>query len=192
MKKVFLYVVSTVLLFFVVSSLSLQAQNIFSKRDMVANAGMGFGGTNAFGFLMSGSFDYGIIDHLFDEKSSLGIGGFLGYSVHDHKFTYISTTQFNNGWKEKNLILGARGALHYQFVDKLDTYGGLMLGYNIVSPKYYGDWSEVIRTNPNSTVVSSIFVGGRYYITNHIGAFSELGFGYGLYYYLQIGVSFRF
>lgn len=185
-KKFFMNVMA-----FVFCAAGLQAQNTFSKGDMTANAGIGLGGTSKVGFLSSGSFDYGIVDQLFNEKSTLGIGGFLGYSVNDNKSKNSLGIEY--GWKENNIIIGARGVLHYYLVDKLDTYAGVMFGCNLISFKYYGDdWGASTRATPNNSAVSTLFVGGRYYFTNHIGAFTELGLGYGLYHYVQAGLSFRF
>jgi len=161
-------------LFCAVLSIGVNAQNTFSKGDKVVNLGVGLGSTFSHGssIPISGSLEVGIKDQLFDEKSSLGIGGFAGFASEkwlDVRWTYI--------------LVGVRGALHYQLVNKLDTYAGLMVGYNIASVS-----SDYVGASAGGFTVP-FFIGGRYYFSNNIGAFAELGYGIA---YLNLGVSFKF
>jgi hypothetical protein len=179
-----------ILLFCAGFSGSLIAQNTFSKGDQNLNIGIGIGdvlGGSGYSTKIppvSVSYEYGIKDELFDEKSSLGIGAYLGYAA--NKYAYSGN---NYGLDYTYFILGARGSLHYQLVDKLDTYGGLMLGYNSVGSKRYGEWGNIQYNASNSALLWSLYIGGRYYFTEKIGAFAELGYGIA---YLQLGVSFKF
>jgi hypothetical protein len=135
---------------------------------------------------LSISYERGIIDNLFDDKSSLGVGAYLGYAGNKSELTSGGTVF---GWKYNYTIFGVRGALHYQLVDKLDTYAGLMLGYNSVSSSYYGT-NDVAGTAATASGLGwSLFLGGRYYFSDNIGAFAELGYGIA---YLQLGVTFKF
>ncbi|MDR3287772.1 MAG: hypothetical protein LBT27_10075 [Prevotellaceae bacterium] len=166
------------------------AQTIFSEGDRVVNLGIGLGDyLGGAGYSssipISGSFEYGIKDNLFDEKSSLGVGGYLAYA--SNKYTYLDNTTFG-GWKYSHFVLGARGLLHYQFVDKLDTYAGLMLGYDVVSSSAYGNLPSKTSAT-GSGFGFSLFVGGRYYFTENIAAFAEIGYGIAA---LQLGVAFKF
>ena len=167
MKKNLFVKVFMVFLFCAVFSIGVNAQNTFSKGDKVVNLGVGLGNTFT-GYTsaipISGSFEYGIKDNLFDDKSSLGVGAYVGFAV-------------TNGWTF--LYPGVRGALHYQFVDKLDTYAGLMLAMRIYSGHGFS----------YSNFILPFFIGGRYYFTDKIGAFAELGYGIA---YLQLGVSLKF
>jgi hypothetical protein len=165
------------------------AQNtVFSEGDKVVNLGIGIGSTlGGSGYStkippISGSFEYGIKDELFDEHSSLGIGGYIAYSANKYE---IINTGLSVGADYSYFILGARGALHYQFVEKLDTYAGLMLGYNVVSSSSFGGYNQA----SSSEVAFSLYIGGRYYFSNDIAAFAELGYGIAA---LQLGVSFKF
>ena len=188
MKNHLFVKVLVVLMICTVFCAGVNAQNVFSKGDNNLNLGVGIGsvlgGTSGYSTTtppVSVSYERGIIDELFDEKSSLGIGAYLGYAANRH--------DFGNGydWKSSYTIIGARGALHYQLIDKLDTYGGLMLGYNVVSTSFSSDIR--IGTAPQNALGWSLFLGGRYYFTDNIGAFAELGYGIA---YLQLGVSFKF
>jgi len=143
------------------------AQNTFNKGDKVLHAGIGVGNTfSGYSSMIpiAASFEVGIKDNLFDDKSSLGVGGYFGFASKD-------------GWTF--LYPGARAALHYQFVDKLDTYAGLMLG--IRSWSGHG-WSY-------TDFIIPFFLGARYYFADNIGGFAELGHGIA---YLQLGVSIKF
>ena len=156
-----------VFLFCVAFGIGANAQNEFVKGDKVVNLGIGLGNTfSGYSSMIpiSGSFEVCIKDNLFDDKSSLGVGGYFGFASKD-------------GWTF--LYPGVRGALHYQFVDKLDTYAGLMLGMRFWSGH---GWSY-------NDFIIPFFIGGRYYFSNNLAGFAELGHGIA---YLQLGVSLKF
>ena len=162
----------------------------FSKGDRVLNLGLGFGTTLYTGSYyksqvppLSASFEIGVADNIIDDKGSIGVGGYLGYSSYKYEVS-------GWGWKYSNLMIGARGNFHYPFVDKLDTYTGLMLGYNISSSKEFGDIG--FGNNYNATsggLVYSWFIGGRYYFKDNFAAMLELGYGVT---YLNLGVALKF
>ncbi len=185
MKKISLLIISTIL-----SVAFLQAQTPFSKGDKIVSVGLGLGTYGVSGKTTfpptSVSFDYGVKNNLFDAKSSLSVGGYLGYYASKSSYTYLNDVY---GWRYSNILLGARGAIHYDFIPKLDTYAGLLLGYDIASVSSYG------THQPNNTYsessggfIHSIFVGGRYYFTNKIAAFGEIGYGLSA---IELGVSFK-
>lgn len=164
------------------------AQNTFNKGDKVINLGIGFGSTLYTGSYytnktppISGSFEVGVMDKLFDDKSSLGIGGYLGY-------TGAKWEQSGYGWKYTNIILGGRGVLHYQLIDNLDTYTGLMMGYNSVSSSTLGMGAYSGGNALGSGVRASWFLGGRYYFADNIAGLLELGYGVS---YLNLGIAFK-
>lgn len=170
------------------------AQNTFKEGDKVVNLGIGLGNVLYTGSYytsktppLSASFEMGIKDNLFDENSSLGVGGYIGYCSAKWEYSGWGTTY---GWKYKNIIVGVRGIVHYQLLDKCDTYGGILLGYDIVSSKEFGNFPGAnTYTATSSGVAWSCFVGGRYYFTDKIAAMAELGYGIA---YLNLGVSFKF
>jgi hypothetical protein len=158
--------------------MGLQAQNTFNKGDLVA--GVGIGVANAAGawtsFFPSVSVEYGIIDDLFNDKSSLGVGGLFGFGM----------SKWNN-----DIIIGLRGALHYQFIDKLDTYGGLMLGADIMSWKK-GYYLEGVKGKSAGFFIVAPYFGARYYLMDQLAGFAEFGFGASLNAYFQVGVAYKF
>jgi hypothetical protein len=168
---------------------SVKAQNTtFSEGDKVLNLGLGLGSTLYSGSFystsvppVSASFEVGIKDELFDENSSLGVGGYLGYSSSNY-----------SGWGSdygfSNFIIGGRGSLHYHFIENFDTYAGLMLGFRVVSWKSSSgsfDYGSVA----GSGLASAFYVGGRYYFTDNLAAMAELGYGIA---WLNIGISLKF
>ncbi len=184
MKKISLLVIATVL-----SVLGLQAQTPFVKGDKVISVGLGLGTYGVSGKTTipptSVSFDYGIRDNLFDAKSSLSVGGYLGYYATKSSFTYLNESY---GWKYSNILLGVRGAVHYDFMPKLDTYAGLLLGYDIGSVSSYGTHQPNTYSDSNGGFLNSIFIGGRYYFTEKIAAFGEIGYGLSA---IELGISFK-
>ncbi|HNW57777.1 MAG TPA: hypothetical protein PLR88_12180 [Bacteroidales bacterium] len=167
------------------------AQNTFNKGDKVLNLGLGLGSTfyTGGGYTskippISASFEMGIKDHLFDEKSSIGVGGYVGYT--SAKYEYGT----DYGWKYSDFIIGARGTFHYQLIDKFDTYTGLMVGYDIATSKEYGTWAGSNNySSASSGAEWSWFVGGRYYFSDNIAGMVELGYGIA---YLNLGIGIKF
>jgi hypothetical protein len=179
MKKLF---ISIALCFALVSVSS--AQDIFTKGDIVVNAGIGFINmlntgngwkTTVSPMMLSG--EYGIIDKLINGRASIGAGLNLGYAA--QKFDYFANGD-NASYKYSNLALGTRGSFHYQFIDKLDTYTGLMLGYNIVSGE---------GNHSSSDFLWCYYVGARYYFTKNFAVMAEIGENVAL---ITLGVAFKF
>ena len=84
---------------------------------------------------------------------------------------------------------GQGGSFHYPLVDKIDTYTGILLGYQIINPKEFGNF--VTGTNYSSAssgVIWSWFAGGRYYLSEKMAAMAEIGYGIT---YLNLGVALR-
>lgn len=174
---------------FVASGLHAQEQ-MFNKGDKVVNVGIGllsalYTGSYYTSKLppLSVSYEQGVVDNVLD-VGTIGVGGYLGFASAKWEMAYIGGTY---GWKYTNIILGARGAFHYPLVDKLDTYAGLLLGYNIVSAKEIGTIPGNVSAS-SSGVIFSGYVGGRYYFNDKFGAMAELGTGIA---YLNIGLAVK-
>lgn len=88
--------------------------------------------------------------------------------------------------------VGLRFAAHTTTLDRWDVYGGMSLGYGIsqIEVRKIGDEKslEPIEQFTNKKMYISAFVGSRYAITKHIGAFGELGLGVSL---ISAGISWR-
>jgi hypothetical protein len=184
MKKIFLLLILPVSLF---------AQE-FKEGTNVVGAGIGFGGH--FGSYTYSSQSPGL--GLQYERGMWPVGGpgiislgaYAGFKTIKH--TYYAAP-FNVTEKWNYTIIGIRSAYHYNGlnVDKLDVYGGIMLSYNILSYKYDTNAPNnyFIANDFNNEIGFSPYVGGRYYLTDNIAAFAELGYGVS---YLTLGASLRF
>ncbi|HPR32885.1 MAG TPA: hypothetical protein PLK12_12345 [Prolixibacteraceae bacterium] len=135
------------------------ADPVFLKGDKVINVGIGLE-TWRLPLYVSGEF--GIADGIL-EKGSIGIGAYAGASFSWYSY-YSSAFAF---------MAGARGAFHYPFIDKLDTYIGISLGLD----SWYSYW-----ISPGG------FIGARYPISEKLHVFLEAGTGLG---YLTGGISFK-
>jgi len=178
MKKL---VIGFFVFFLIATQVSAQIPT-FTKSDNVVNLGIGFGGSLYSGVVFGSSsyrqtpsftaaYEHCVIGSLWDNNSSIGIGGLVGFS---------SIKLKNTDWVRNTFVVGARGALHYTFVDKLDTYAGLMMGVKFFSGNYTDNFS---RFAPD------FFVGARYYFSNNFAAFSELSYEVS---YINLGVSLKF
>jgi hypothetical protein len=187
MKKLCILFFSLVFL----SSVSAQ-ESTFNKGDLVANLGLGLGSRLYYGSYykttiprISVSAEKGIVDGIL-EKGVIGVGGYLGLSQSKWEYDAFG---YNYGTRYTSIIIGPRGAFHYPFIDKLDTYAGLMLGLNVQLTNDFGtNTGTVDPPSGNVNLVSSWFLGGRYYLTDNIAAMGELGVGVS---YLTIGVAIK-
>jgi len=160
----------------------------FKAGDKVLNVGLGLGSSWYSGSYysvtfppLSASLEVGVKDGVL-EKGSIGVGGLVGFSGYKYDYSGLK-------WNYTNFILGARGYFHYPLVNKLDTYTGLMLGYNISSEKWDGTGADPGSSESWGGFVWSWFIGGRYYIKDNFALMAELGYGS---YYLNLGVAFKF
>ncbi len=89
--------------------MGLQAQTM-SKGQLVGSLKVGF---SNYGLPLGIAADYGVASGFINGKGAVSVGGELGLYLSD-EYTHLS--------------LAARGNLHYEFVQNLDTYLGLNLG----------------------------------------------------------------
>ena len=178
LKKVFLAALA------LIGSVSLaNAQEVFQKGTTAINAGIGLGSYYSGITIppLSVSLDYGVADNLINgNNGSISVGGFVGYAASSF-----------SGWTADKVtvsyaVLGGRGAFHYQFAPKLDTYAGLMVSYDLASAS--SNSSYVDTSVATSGINWTLFLGGRYFFTEKIGGFAELGYGF---YNLNLGVTFK-
>ena len=176
----------TLVTVFFFAQMTINAQTAtFQKGDNVLNLGLGFGGYAPSGYQVktpsfSASFEVGIKD---SNKGTLGIGGYLGYASYDQNGSYAG----NNYWTVNRIMIGARGAYHFALADKLDTYGGMTLGFMARSWKWNG---SINRTDHPSRkpIGGDLFVGSRYYFSDNFAVMGELS----LTAYLTLGISLKF
>ena len=183
MKKIFLVA-------FLVSAFQMPvfAQNsAFNKNDNTIGLGFGIGGVYGFKSYSSQSpvfglqYDRGIVPLKFG--AVIGVGGFLGYKSVVYKY---NNAYLKDKYKYSIIVIGARGTFHYNeyhSVEKLDTYGGMMIAFHIVNEP------ENAVVKEGSAAYASIYAGAKYYFTDSFGAFGEVGYGVS---WLTLGLNFKF
>jgi len=190
MKKSFKIFAISLVLSLTLPLASLQAQ-LFDEGDIVISAGIGLGSNyvvlgSAYSSVMPVIFVSG--DYAFREDlgpGTLGLGAIMGFS--SYKEDYYGSDYY---WKVKTFLLGARGTYHFtDLVEKLDLYGGITLGGEIVSTKYSDPSLEDYDTSAGSGFLGEFFAGARYYFTDDFSAMGELGYGIA---WLKIGISYKF
>lgn len=164
-------------------------ESMFNLGDKVLSAGIGFGSSlyTSSTYYSRGvppislSYEQAIKDGIL-EKGVIGVGGWVGYT--SYKYDVLGW-----GYKYSNIIFGVMGAFHYPLVDKLDTYAGIGLGYNIVSAKEFGIDTGLDYNVSGSSIVFAGLIGARYYFTDQFAVFAQVGYGIA---YFTVGVSLRF
>lgn len=186
MKKIMIIMAIAMVLSFS-ASINSQAQT-FKNGDLVANAGLGFGwyGYSYYGFAVSSlpaislSLEKGIKEISGLNDGVLSIGGIAGI-----KHGSWSGYGYNGSYND--IIIAGRAAIHANLfeVDKLDTYAGAALGLRIHNENYpYSTYVNDNFTRP----LFAIYAGGRYYFTERLAGFGEVGYGLG---YITLGLSFK-
>ena len=192
MKKLFKKSVLIIAIAIIAANTTVNAQ-AFKNGDMIGNLGVGFGwygygyGTTSLP-AFSLSLEKGIMD--LENIGPLSIGGIVGFK----HATYAWNSSYDWSWND--IIIAARAAIHYDLfkVSKLDTYGGVALGVRSESESYYTYalvYPYEVRKATSSFThgLFSLYVGGRYYFSDKLAGFGELGYGLG---YLTLGLSYKF
>lgn len=179
MKKLTL-IIAAVALF----ALSSNAQEMFEKGTQLFKLGVGLNGD---GTPLEVSYEKGVKeDFLGVDGLVLGLGGNVGYYGFTEDFT---TPLLSYSWKYTNIVVAARGLVHYPLISKLDTYGGLVLGYNVASTKYDGPNSSSIASPSAGGLVFGGLVGARYEFSENLGAYLEVGYSIS---YANLGIAYKF
>jgi hypothetical protein len=169
MKKVIIAVA------FMLGMSSVNAQT-FEEGTSVIQLGAGIG--SDFGLPLGASYEYGI-------SEKIGIGAYAGYASKSFATGFAALD-----YKVTYMLFGAKGNYHFFQSDKIDAYGGVLLGYNSAKITYdNGTPNFPGYVSPTyGGVVYGGSVGARYYFTDSIAAFAELGYGLG---YLNAGLAYK-
>ncbi len=170
---------------------NVQAQ-VFTSGTNVVGLGVGLGGTYGFAYTssspaISANFEHGMGFRA--GPGTVGIGGYLGYKSVTNSWDLVYT---HYDYTTTYMMLGARGTYHYNdwhHSDKLDTYAGVLLGWNIASSTHFADSPYYTYTYPSGGFSSSLFAGARYYFSDAFGVYGEVGYGIS---YLTLGLAFKF
>ncbi len=157
-----------------------KTQTYYKVGESNLNIGVGLGST------LVGDLDLPPISASYEVGSDLfkipnvSLGGYVGFAQSSEEY-------FAWKWSYTHIILGARGSYHF-YADKMwDCYGGLMIGYNIVSSSVDGPGDDYAFSAASSGMTYSLHLGARYFISNSFGLYAELGYGVA---YLNFGATF--
>jgi opacity protein-like surface antigen len=208
MKKKLLLLVFTA--FVMCQNMNAQA---LEKGKSVLQVGYGFGSgwssltslyasnsgykTSSFGPIAS-SYEYMITD-------KIGIGAGFNYASasatwtqEDQNFNFstgaVTTNIYEYTWKLTVIQFLGRANYHFPIKnDKLDLYGGLGLGFTNFGTSWESTDPDFDKNSYNISLSSpfgySLNLGARYFFTNNIGAYAELGYGIS---YFNAGLAFKF
>jgi hypothetical protein len=164
-----------------------QQAPVFQQGEGVASVGVALGGMNgAAGSTVVppiiGGFDYGL-------TPDISVGAVASY--------YKSSMDVGYGlgsWTYSYLAVGARSDYHFgRFVpvERLDLYGGLLLGYGVLSVSAPASTSPFGGATGSSAniFIWGVNLGGRYFFTPSLAAQVELGVGLGN---LSAGLAYKF
>jgi hypothetical protein len=175
MKNIFKFLCVIVLVF---SATCVSAQGRYSKGDVLLNAGIGLGYYYAGGVPLQVSAEWAVND-------LISVGPYFGYTSYSYNWG------FGARWKYTFIDFGVRGSYHFNEIfeitnEQLDVYGGVFLGYTASS---YSGNDNFVRNDPYSgRVAGGIHIGARYYFTEKVAGFAELGYGLAP---LAIGATFK-
>ena len=140
----------------------------FEQGNHLAGANVGVKLANENRTAVTAFYEYGLT-RMFVDECTLG-GGFFGGFYKDQLGKEV----------EKIYILGIRLNVHYQFIDRLDTYAGIDPNFNIRTYKIEKD---------SAKFDCYVHIGGRFYLTNWLGVFAEASTGYNNF---SVGVNVKF
>ncbi|MEO6135419.1 MAG: hypothetical protein ABIP35_09715 [Ginsengibacter sp.] len=146
-----------------IGSLSFAQNGAFKNGDKLLNVGIGVNSYYSGGIPVGASFEVGVTD-------DISVGGNIDF--------LSSNYGAGAGAKFTAIYFGARANYHFNEIlninnDQVDVYGGLTLGYRSFSWK--DNFGGYLGNAYKSGLYLGALVGGKYYFTDNIGAFLELG-----------------
>ncbi len=142
--------------------------NGFNEGDKLLNIGVGLS-SYYYGHPIGLSYEVGI-------TPDFSVGGQLDYNSGSYDDYY----GYSYRYRYSAYYLGTRGSYHFNRIlrineNKIDLYAGLGLGYQ--SFKWNDSYNgSGYGYNYGSGLFLNYFIGGKYYFTNKVGAFLELGY----------------
>jgi len=167
----------------VVTAADFEYASVFQPGEKIIQGGLGFGMAGMYGDVVIPPLSLSIDIPKEIEGFPLSFGAIVGLSKSEYSYWSSST------WSYTYFLIGGRGAFHHKFdSEKLDTYAGVMLGYNIVSYDYDGPSSFTGYDGGESYLTYGFYVGGRYFFNEKWAAYGELGYGFG---YINVGIAYK-
>lgn len=201
MKKQFLTLLAVILM--IGTGITARAQ-AFEQSNSIISVGYGFpnvfksvysiydlfGGYSSSGFgPINAKYEYAVTDNI-------GVGVIASYLSYKVRWDYDdgSGTVYEEGYKGSLFAILVRANYHFATGDKLDPYVGVGAGYINYGFDYYNtDPSYAggdLSVSYGAPLAYGASVGARYYFTDNIGAYAELGWD--ALSLMQIGLSMKF
>ena len=180
MKRIALLLIAMLTLGF-----AAQAQSTFSKGTTLLNMGIGAGFTGGLKVAVPPlvlSVDHSVAGNLFDGNGSIGVGGYVT--------TEVTKFSADKSYYGTQTLIAARGTLHYQFVERLDTYWCVLLGLQLETSPLYKYDSRIYAKESDLGPGFGSFLGARYYLSNKWAMMLEAG--YSSVAFLTLGATYRF
>lgn len=161
---------------------SAKGQSEYDEGQIDINAGLGIIPTFGLGKVqmpISLSVDYAVQEDV--GIGDIGIGGYLGFSSsteNDPNYGNISRAYY---------IAGVRGTYHVDFIEGVDTYFGVLAALRVATLKVENSAFGDLPSAGGGTGYS-LFAGGRYYFSENVGVFAEIGYGISI---INAGLSVR-
>ena len=177
MKKTIQILFAALMVFSVYNA---SGQMKFQKGDALINLGVGAG------YYYAGGVS-GIASAEFFVNDALSVGPYVGLTSYNYNYNFGS----NYKYRYTFIDFGGRISYHYSKhlnlrTDKLDLYGGALLGF--VASSYSGTKVNGYNDPYDGSVRAGIFAGVRYFFTPVFAVNGEVGYGITP---LILGITFR-
>jgi hypothetical protein len=153
----------------------------FAQGDKLLNLGIGVNSYYGGGIPLGASFEIGVSDNI-------SVGANIDYLSSKYDYGFGSSDRFTA------MYFGGRASYHLNELlsigsEKVDLYVGATIGYRRFSftDTYSGG---VLTDSYGSGIYLGIFAGGKYYFSEKLGAFAELGAIGST--NVRLGVAFKF
>ena len=185
-KKIVLFLILAV---FIAGGVFAQESDVNSyapgleDNNIFINAGIGFGRTYEYKMSIPP------ISASVDVKLPIDLPITLGGTV---IFTTWNWDVFTVKARLTAIGFGARGMYHLNLVENLDVYGGVLLGAWLLRSKVESNFlgSSYSDTETDLDFLWGINIGARYFFTDTIGAYVEVG--YNDLQFVSVGLSLKF
>jgi hypothetical protein len=177
-----LFAIFFLLLMFAASTVPSNAQFDKGQNYVGGRIGIGYYGS-AFSF--GADYEYGFADVGEYGPGRIGIGGTIDYWG-------WSDGSGDNYWSYSWVPIGVMAYYHLNLDNrKLDPFGGVGLGYEVVTATWHSSYSSLY--NGSAGYSSGIYITGqvgvRYFFSPNLAAQARLGFGASL---LSVGLDYKF
>lgn len=179
-----------------------QSEQWLKNGNFLVNVGIGLGSPyypSYYGTLIppfSLSADYLISIPNDPLKGKLGIGGLIGFGSARYRSAFFNPSgnvRYNYTWTYTYFLVGARANYHILMAKKVDLYLGIMAALRFGTHRFSSDFDGFNRawaTTPHTGwFLPGVYIGCRYFFTNNIAVFGELGYNVS---WLTGGISFKF